>query len=102
MPAVRGVLEESVGTGEIFDRLFYRGDVFMVRLGQGWVDAESRAVFADMEEGKMVQLLVDMVEALVESGWGQGFLEYQKRQNVLHVGGGEGVRGIKILALSLN
>lgn len=38
MFAVRTVLKELFRAGEIFDCLFYGRDVFVVRLGEGWLD----------------------------------------------------------------
>ncbi|KAH0603965.1 uncharacterized protein H6S33_006996 [Morchella sextelata] len=91
MRAVCTVLKQLFHAGEIFDYMFYYEDVFVVRLGEGWLDTGCRAVFEDIEVAIMEEV-VEMVEVLVKS------------QNEMFgsKGGKERARGMKTVVLTMN
>ncbi|RPB06316.1 hypothetical protein P167DRAFT_239768 [Morchella conica CCBAS932] len=79
MPSVRDAIERSGVRVE--DRLFYRGDVLVVRLGEVWEDVGFEERYEDVR-GEMVAAVVEMLgERLFAPGWEEGFLERQRRDD---------------------
>lgn len=81
MPAVRDAVERSTNSGERFEgRLFYRGDVFVVRLGDTFENTNFEAKYDDISP-QLVQPLTQILAEIFENNWERKFLETQRRND---------------------
>jgi hypothetical protein len=95
MPAVRDAVERSRRAGVRFeDRLFWRGDVLVVRLGEVWEDADFEK-FEDVR-GEMVPHVLKMLgERMFTPTWEEEGLERQRKEDAWWERLAEKERGMK-------
>jgi hypothetical protein len=78
MPAVHDAVEKSTNRGEKFEeRLFYRGDVFVVRLKEWGENNGYLAIHEDISPEAMQPVVEILGERLIACNWEDRFLEYQ-------------------------
>lgn len=82
MPVLQEAIEKSTQNGEKFEeRMFYHGDVFVVRL-RDWEENTNFKSKHDDISPQLVQPLIQLLDkGLFAHGWGEKFLEYQHKMD---------------------
>lgn len=82
MPLLHDAIEKSTKSGEKFEeRVFYHGDVFVVRLSDTFENTNFKAQYDDISP-QLVQPLIQLLDKVLFAGcWGEKFLEYQRKMD---------------------
>lgn len=82
MPVLHDAIEKSTKSGEKFEeRVFYCGDVFVVRLRDTFENTNFKAQYDDISP-QLVEPLVQLLDKVMfAGGWGEKFLEYQRKMD---------------------
>lgn len=82
LPVLQEAIEKSTKNGEKFEeRMFYHGDMFVVRLRDWEENTNFRSKHDDISP-QLVQPLIQLLDkGLFAHGWGEKFLEYQHKLN---------------------
>lgn len=82
MPVLHDAIEKSTKNGEKFEeRVFYCGDVFVVRLRDAPENTNFKSQYDDISP-QLVQPLVQLLDKVMfAGGWGKKFLEHQRKMD---------------------
>lgn len=82
MPVLHDAIEKSTKNGEKFEeRVFYCGDVFVVRLRDAPENTNFKSQYDDISP-QLVQPLVQLLDKVMfAGGWGEKFLEHQRKMD---------------------
>ncbi|KAI5842150.1 hypothetical protein DFP73DRAFT_632884 [Morchella snyderi] len=96
MPAVHAAVERSLRAGVRFeDRLFYRGDVLVVRLGEVWEDADFEEHYEDVRAEMVAPVLEILGERFFCPAWEEVSLEQQRKDDAWYARLSEREKAIK-------